>query len=563
MSGFPYTFTFYSFKGGVGRSLAALNCAYALASRGRQVLLIDMDLEAPGLSGYLHRERQLRKRRNRNKGILDLLTAVKPLALQRVRPGDAVKELPSLSAFRSSVKPSCLKKPRLVPPGRLDTVVVNETEDYWQRLAELGLSGITRDDLARMGLILRHYLHQQRVPLQYPAWREIGYHEDVPYDYILIDSRTGITEFGGLCVGPLSDRLVVFSGLNDQNVNGTRAFFKETGIKPTSRRQSKDFEPWDEADPSPGESESPKMLGPKPTLIVASPVPMGEMELKAERQKRLEKSLGPVSASLSYHPRAALMESIFVRDYPEEPLSDDYHQLTDRLMASVSDHEVQLARRSSEAFNERKDQAGAIETVLRIAGQNASTGQSLLIQLGNAVQSDTERTNMFAIALHSTLLQARSDFKETALNNWGNALADQARRKEGEEADSLFEQAFEKYAESVRHKPDMHEAWYNWGNALAYQARRKEGEEADSLFAQARKRYEKSLQLAQTNDVLFNLACLAALQQQTKKAISWLRQLSWDARTLRSAIREDEDFDPIRDTTEFQAFLESLETQEK
>jgi len=29
------------------------------------------------------------------------------------------------------------------------------------------------------------------------------------YDYVLVDSRTGITEIGGLCVGPLADRLVV------------------------------------------------------------------------------------------------------------------------------------------------------------------------------------------------------------------------------------------------------------------------------------------------------------------------------------------------------------------
>ena len=48
---FPYIFTFYSFKGGVGRSLAVMNVAYTLAGRGRHVLVVDMDLEAPGLSG--------------------------------------------------------------------------------------------------------------------------------------------------------------------------------------------------------------------------------------------------------------------------------------------------------------------------------------------------------------------------------------------------------------------------------------------------------------------------------------------------------------------------------
>src|SRR6266571_2993520 len=47
----PATFvTFYSFKGGVGRSMALINTAGILAGRGFRVLVIDLDLEAPGLS---------------------------------------------------------------------------------------------------------------------------------------------------------------------------------------------------------------------------------------------------------------------------------------------------------------------------------------------------------------------------------------------------------------------------------------------------------------------------------------------------------------------------------
>lgn len=42
-------FTFYSFKGGVGRSMAMANVADILARRGLRVLAIDFDLEAPGL----------------------------------------------------------------------------------------------------------------------------------------------------------------------------------------------------------------------------------------------------------------------------------------------------------------------------------------------------------------------------------------------------------------------------------------------------------------------------------------------------------------------------------
>src|SRR5262249_55632987 len=46
--------TFYSYKGGVGRSMALANLAWILASNGNRVLVIDWDLEAPGLHRYFH-----------------------------------------------------------------------------------------------------------------------------------------------------------------------------------------------------------------------------------------------------------------------------------------------------------------------------------------------------------------------------------------------------------------------------------------------------------------------------------------------------------------------------
>lgn len=40
--------TFYSYKGGTGRSMALANVAWVLASAGAKVLVVDGDLEAPG-----------------------------------------------------------------------------------------------------------------------------------------------------------------------------------------------------------------------------------------------------------------------------------------------------------------------------------------------------------------------------------------------------------------------------------------------------------------------------------------------------------------------------------
>ena len=46
--------TFYSFKGGTGRTMALANVAWILAANGKRVLVVDWDLESPGLHRFYH-----------------------------------------------------------------------------------------------------------------------------------------------------------------------------------------------------------------------------------------------------------------------------------------------------------------------------------------------------------------------------------------------------------------------------------------------------------------------------------------------------------------------------
>lgn len=46
--------TFYSYKGGTGRTMALANTAWILAANGNRVLAVDWDLEAPGLHRFFH-----------------------------------------------------------------------------------------------------------------------------------------------------------------------------------------------------------------------------------------------------------------------------------------------------------------------------------------------------------------------------------------------------------------------------------------------------------------------------------------------------------------------------
>ena len=70
--------TFYSFKGGVGRTLALVNVGIELAKSGRKVLLVDFDLEAPGIDTF-----DELKPKGENAGVVDFIadywTTQKPL----------------------------------------------------------------------------------------------------------------------------------------------------------------------------------------------------------------------------------------------------------------------------------------------------------------------------------------------------------------------------------------------------------------------------------------------------------------------------------------------------
>src|ERR1041384_1466166 len=67
--------TFYSYKGGVGRSMAVANVALLLArDHGRRVLVVDWDLEAPGLHRFFNMSDE-----DLGKGVIDYLDNYKTL----------------------------------------------------------------------------------------------------------------------------------------------------------------------------------------------------------------------------------------------------------------------------------------------------------------------------------------------------------------------------------------------------------------------------------------------------------------------------------------------------
>jgi MinD-like ATPase involved in chromosome partitioning or flagellar assembly/lipoprotein NlpI len=400
MNEFPQIFAFYSFKGGVGRSMAVLNLAYALAAKGRHVLVLDMDLEAPGLSGFLHREKEIAGFAQSDMVDLVLWASLCTLPLDPL-------SFPALSDYVVSIPPEKLEPiPRLFSElGRLDIIPVEEERDYYNRLASLSMGNLDQSALVQIGSILRAWLKNLRFPIEVPDYYGPDCERIASYDYVLVDSRTGITETGGLCIGPLSDQLVVLSALNDQNVEGTRKFLEEVGVLKDS-------------DESEAEAE------PKPCLIVASLVPSGEIETKRKRLKRLEEALGPVRVKLSYHPQLALKESIFTRDHRDEYLAREYDELLQQVLRMASDGEDPDLL---EAVSKKSGSSAEFRETLRQLTRSASVGSgSLLYYLLSSMKYDEileETDYILWDRICRVLSSGESPFRWNVVNHWAVLLS--------------------------------------------------------------------------------------------------------------------------------------------
>src|SRR5271165_350304 len=82
-----FAVTFYSYKGGVGRTLALANVADRLRAKGKKVFLLDFDLEAPGLDSFF-----------------DLENASQPGILEYVNAFSESGVVPNLKGYVTEVK---------------------------------------------------------------------------------------------------------------------------------------------------------------------------------------------------------------------------------------------------------------------------------------------------------------------------------------------------------------------------------------------------------------------------------------------------------------------------
>ena len=180
----PAIISFFSFKGGVGRTSTLVAIALTLARQGHRVAMIDLDLEAPGLATIFSPSN------SNHYGVIDYLLE------KKVQEKDY--KLPSLQQIIEQIllgdEGKILK---LLSAGTVD-------ENYLEKLARLDFQNLVDGQLQdTMQDMLRELQKKER-----------------GLDFILMDARAGFHDLGGLAITRLSHGVVIFGTQSRQSWAG-------------------------------------------------------------------------------------------------------------------------------------------------------------------------------------------------------------------------------------------------------------------------------------------------------------------------------------------------------
>lgn len=200
--------SFYSYKGGLGRSMTLANVAWILASNGRRVLAIDWHLDAPGLHRYFG-PFLLDPLLTETRGFIEFVT---DYSAQAARSGEASK-IPERGSniLRYAVS---IEWP-FPAGGGIDMVGA-------------GRSGPSYSVMVNAFSWSQFYERLGGAQFLMALARQMR----AEYDYVLIDCQPGTGEAASIAVMTMPDVLVVCCGLNYQNIEGAAAIAKAAQFVP-------------------------------------------------------------------------------------------------------------------------------------------------------------------------------------------------------------------------------------------------------------------------------------------------------------------------------------------
>ena len=192
----PPRVVFASLKGGVGRSTALTVTAADLARRGRNVLVIDLDLEAPGLGHLLLEDSRLPEY-----GVIDFLVedGIGGVGDDLLRKFVGTSQLTLSSGGVVNVMPALGRRSEAAP------------ENILAKLSRAMIEDVTETGTVSVG---------QQVSTMIDRIVALG-----SYDAVLIDSRAGLAELAASAVIGLGATVLLFGTAQTQTIEGYRALF--------------------------------------------------------------------------------------------------------------------------------------------------------------------------------------------------------------------------------------------------------------------------------------------------------------------------------------------------
>ncbi|XZO04415.1 MAG: tyrosine-protein kinase family protein [Microcoleus sp.] len=181
----PAIVSFFSFKGGVGRTSALVATALTLARNGHRVAVVDLDLEAPGLATIFSPDS------SNNLGVIDYLLE------KKIQNQDWKLRTHIIPINEQTLLGDYGQPLQLLPAGTVD-------DNYLEKLARLDFQNLVDGELqSTMQNMLRELESAVR-----------------PLDFILMDARAGFHDIGGLAITNLSHGVVIFGTQSRQSWAG-------------------------------------------------------------------------------------------------------------------------------------------------------------------------------------------------------------------------------------------------------------------------------------------------------------------------------------------------------
>lgn len=222
----PAVVTFYSYKGGMGRTTTMMGFALWLASHNRKVAIIDCDLEAPGYLNFFRLQENPELAKGLKNGFVEFVADNSFMQELEISDYCVIPNVPENIPNRDEkIKMGTVyDNIVIVPGGNLNDAYAkefgemeNETEEEFRlkirsyKNREQYIQGLSRINLSSPSSLLRQF-HDLICKLKDAYGVEI----------VLIDSRTGFNDIYGSAAFSLSDHVVSFFGYSNQTEPGLR-----------------------------------------------------------------------------------------------------------------------------------------------------------------------------------------------------------------------------------------------------------------------------------------------------------------------------------------------------